>query len=475
MLRILGPAGKACDGVTRRELMRIGALSLFSGVSLPRLLKAREALSAARNGNGRATKARSVILLNLFGGPSHLDMFDVKPDAPAEIRGEFQPIRTSVPGLAICEHLPGIARLMHQATLIRTVSHHFNSHHPYAVLTGFAGGMDGGSGPQPSDHPSMGSVLKYLGVGRTDALGYVFMPDYPGYTQNPRPGAHAGYLGSRYDPLFTRCDPTFERDGSFYDPVTPIGDSLLPGMDELPDITIGRLSRRRSLLEQIDASLARSNLSAPVAAMTDFQRQVFSLLCSSKTRDAFDLDRESDRVRASYGRHLYGSSLLIARRLVEAGTTFVAVNWECGVETHGGHWDMHQNNFGMLRFNLPILDSIVTALVEDLQARGLWESTLVIVTGEMGRMPRVNARAGRDHWPQCGFCLMTGGGIKAGMVYGSSDKQGAYPVDHPVSPGDIVATVYQLLGVDPQTTVPDLSGRPIPISHGGEPIWDVLA
>ncbi len=471
MLRIASRSTKVCDGISRRELIRVGALSLFPGLTLPRLLQA----ESSQPRRGQAGRAKSVILLNLFGGPSHVDTFDMKPAAPDGIRGEFRPIRTSVAGVQVCEHLPRTARLMHRATLIRTVTHRFNSHHPYAVLSGFAGGKDGGGGPSPTDHPSMGAVLQYLGRCRNDAPGYVFMPAYPGYTQNPRPGAHAGYLGRQYDPLFTLCNPRFERPGSFYDPVVPIGESLLPGLDALPEMTVDRLDRRRSLVQQIDRGVARLIASRAMDGMTGFQRQALSLLMSSKTRDAFDLSREPVAMRQRYGRHLYGSSLLIARRLVEAGSTFIAVNWECGVETHGGHWDMHQNNFGMLRFNLPILDQIVAALLEDLDARGLLESTLVIVTGEMGRTPRINARAGRDHWPQCGFCLLFGGGVKSGMVHGASDGHGAYPKDYPVTPGDLVATIYSLLGVDPHTMVPDQLGRPIAITHGGRPIVDVIA
>ena len=469
MLRVIGPGSSACDGISRRELMRVGALSLFPGMTMPRLLQAADKAPATR-----PAKAQSVILLNLFGGPSHLDMFDMKPDAPSEIRGEFKPIATSIPGLKICEHLPKTAKLMHRATLIRTVTHHYNSHHPYAVLSGFAGGKDGGGGPQPTDHPSMGSVCQYSALGRKDVPGYVFMPAYPGHSQNPRPGAHAGYLGRRYDPLFTRCDPKFERSGSFYDPVEPIGTSLPPSLEALPGLTVNRLDRRHSLLGQVGRAFTKSIASPVMESMNDYQRQAFTLLTSGRTRDAFDTAKEPLYIQERYGRHLYGTSMLAARRLVEAGTTFVAITWECAVETHGGHWDMHQNNFGMLRFQLPLLDQVCAALIEDLAQRDLLDSTLVVVTGEMGRTPKVNGKAGRDHWPSCCFCLLAGGGVKSGMVFGASDKHGGYPIDRPVSPGDLVATIYQLLGVDPEMEIHDLSGRPVGISHGGKPIWDVI-
>jgi uncharacterized protein (DUF1501 family) len=271
------------------------------------------------------------------------------------------------------------------------------------------------------------------------------------------------------------CDPQFERKGSFYDPVQPTGAPFLPSLDAVPDVTAARLDDRRSLLEQVNRTTAQLEASRSTDGLSHFQREAFALLTSEKTRAAFDLSHEPAELRERYGRHLYGSSMLVARRLVEAGTTFVAVNWECAAETHGGHWDMHENNFGMLRSHLPVLDQIYSALVDDLRSRGLLDSTLVIVMGEMGRTPRVNAKAGRDHWPQCGFCLMTGGGTKQGSVFGSTDKHAAYPVDHPVSSGDIAATIYQLLGVDPHRTVPDLSGRPVHIAHEGNPVWDVIA
>jgi hypothetical protein len=207
--------------------------------------------------------------------------------------------------------------------------------------------------------------------------------------------------------------------------------------------------------------------------MNQFQRKAIELLTSSRARAAFDLGREPAQVRAAYGPSLFGTSLLIARRLVEAGVTFVGVTTE---SRGAGHWDSHEKNFSMLKtFNLPNLDQIASALIEDLNRTGLLDSTLVVIMGEMGRAPRVNGKAGRDHWPQCGFALLLGGGTKEGFVLGASDKSGASPTESPVSPGDLVATMYHLLGVDSQLSVPDLTGRPIPISHGGRPITQILA
>jgi hypothetical protein len=475
MLRLLGTPTHACDGLTRRELLRAGGLTLFGGMTLPRFLRA-----AAEQPARSPARARAVILLNLFGGPSHLDTFDMKPAAPPEIRGEFQPIPTSVPGLRICEHLPQVARLMHRACLIRTVSHRYNSHNPYAVLTGFDGGSDRENYfAKPTDHPSIGSVCQYLGaIRRGDLPSYVCLPAVPGYSQGlRRAGPYGGYLGKQYDPLFSTCNPTFEKefdqDQAAYDPIPPFGAPVLPSLEVSADLTTQRLRGRRTLLGQLDGQLARLEAARAPDGLGYFQRQAFTLLTSSRARAAFDLAREPAKLRERYGNNLFGSSLLVARRLVEAGVTFVAVHTE---SRGGGHWDSHEKNFHMLKkFLLPMVDQVYPALIEDLEARGLLESTLVVVMGEMGRTPRVNARAGRDHWPQCGFSLLTGGGVKAGLVYGTSDKQGAYPLDRPVSMGDLAATIYQLLGVDPTATVPDFTGRPVSIAHGGAPVWEVLA
>ena len=476
MLRILGHARSGCDRVSRREALTVGGLSMFGGVTLPNLLRASEHVAVPgavpRLPSG---PAKSVILVNLFGGPPHQDMFDLKPKAPEKIRGEFSPTATSVPGLQICELMPNIARIIDRATLIRTYSHRYNSHNPYNVLTGFDGGNDRENYfAKRTDHPGMGAVLQYLNMGATDVPRYVSMPAFPGYTQSlRRAGPYGGYLGARYDPLFTVCDPKVERESKGdYDPVVAYGQPQLPSLDELPSITADRLDRRKSLLSQIDEKVSLLDRSRAADSMTSFQKQVFQILTGSKTRLAFDLDQEPDKVRDRYGRHLWGSSLLIARRLVEAGTTFTTIHWESKGKQH---WDLHGNNFGMLRSHLPQLDQMVPALISDLEDRGLLDSTLVVVMGEMGRTPMVNAKAGRDHWPQCGFSLLFGGGTKRGFVLGKTDNRAAYPVDRPVSAGDMVATIYHQLGANSALTVPDLSHRPIPISHGGEPVYEVIA
>jgi hypothetical protein len=472
MLSILGHGARLCDGITRREALRVGGLSLFAGMSLPRLLQA-SAATPSRRGT-----AKSVILFNLLGGPSHMDMFDMKPDAPVEVRGEFRPIRTSLPGLDVCEHLPRTARWMHRAALIRTVTHNYNAHNPLALMTGFAGGANGQIFAARSDPPDIGAVCQYLGMGPPDLPGAVCMPCYPGWGEGiRRPGPYGGWLGSQYDPLFTLCSPTFERQPrrNYYDPVPPLGDPQLPGLQALPDVNPVRLEGRRSLLSQVDASFRAAESSRAVERMGRLQDRAFALISSGKARAAFDVSREPQRLRERYGRTLTGSSMLVARRLVEAGVPFISVHAEIFGNT-GHSYDMHENNFGMLRnHNLPILDRAFTALVEDLDVRGLLDSTLVVVMGEMGRSPRVNAAAGRDHWPQCGFSLLTGGGIREGTVWGASDRIAAYPTRNPVSPADLVATIYHLLGIDPHLLLPDPTGRPMPIAHGGEPIRGVIA
>lgn len=476
MLRVLGPSTQLCDSVPRREMMRVGGLTLFGGLagfSVPHLLAATQQKPPGRS----RARAKSIILFNLLGGPSHIDMFDMKPNAPSEVRGEFRPISTSVPGLQICEFLPQIARLMHKATLVRTFSHDYNSHDPFVIMTGYTD-ENNFSQAMPTDPPDVGAICQYLGLGPSDLPSAVCLPGHPGAGQNSRRrGPYGGFLGQEYDPLFARSEPTFDREPKFknYDPVMPRGEPKLPSLEDIPEVTVDRLNQRRSLLAQFDMGLRALDDSGAFHSMNRFQKQAIGLLTSSRAREAFDLSREPHTMRERYGRNLFGASLLAARRLVEAGVPYVSVHQE--IYAHYGHaYDMHQNNFGMLRdFNLPLLDTVVPALIGDLQERGLLETTLVIVMGEMGRTPRVNRFAGRDHWPQCGFSLLFGGGVKQGYVHGRTDKYAATPTSKPVSPADFIATLYHLLGVDPNRTIHDLSGRPIPIGHGGRPVEEIVA
>ena len=471
MLRVLGHPTAACDGITRRELLRAGSLAALvagSGGLRPPLAQARET-PALRRG-----PAKAVILIDLFGGPSHIDTFDPKPDAPEGIRGEFGTISTALPGVRVCEHLPLLARRLDRLAVVRSVSHKYNSHNPYGVMTGFDGGHDQTDyHAKPTNHPSVPSVCQYFGVGRGhDLPGYVMLPAFPGYSQGlRRAGPYGGYLGPRWDPVFSTADATSgadtSADNNFYNPHVK-----LPGEPRLPklegDLTLDALHTRRTLVEQLEAKSAAIDARGHTAR----RDAAFDLLLSPKAKSAFDLAREPLKLRERYGRDLFGQSVLLARRLVESGVTFVTIHTEA---KPNGHWDTHENNFNMLRhLLLPFLDRSLSALIDDLSDRGMLEDTLVVVTGDMGRTPKVNGKAGRDHWPQCGFCLFAGGGTKPGVIHGTTDKIAAFPADHPVSAGDLVATVYHLVGVDPEGMVPDYLNRPQHISHGGKPVSGIL-
>jgi hypothetical protein len=470
MLRVLGHSNAACDGLTRRDLLRAGIL--FPGTAAVSAARATAAGAAAVPGKSAAAKA--VILLDLFGGPSHIDTFDPKPNAPEGIRGEFGTIATALPGVRICEHLPLLAKRLNRLAVVRSVTHKYNSHNPYGVMTGFDGGHDQTDYfARPTNHPSVPSVCQYFGVGRgKDLPGYVILPASPGYTQGlRRAGPYGGYLGPRFDPVFGTADAHVGKDTSeirdFYShTVTPQGEPRLPKIDG--GLTLDALNRRRSLVEQLEAQAAAIEAGAHASR----RDAAFNLLLSPKAKTAFDLEREPLKLRERYGRDLFGSSVLLARRLVEAGVTFVSIHTEA---KPNGHWDTHENNFNMLRHVLlPFLDRSLSTLIDDLTERGLLDSTLVVVTGDMGRTPKVNGKAGRDHWPQCGFCLFAGGGTKPGVVHGATDKIAAFPTDHPVSAGDLVATMYHLVGVDPEGMVPDHTNRPQHISHGGKPVMGIL-
>ena len=472
------PRQLLCNSVSRRDLLKVGGLSFLSGLMRPELSHAAGPKVVKPSG-----PAKSVILFNLLGGPSQLDMFDMKPGAPVEVRGEFKSIQTSLPGLQICEHLPNIARMMHKATLIRTVTHGYNSHNPLNIMTGWSLGNPAALLPDPNDPPDIGAVCQYLGMAPENMPGAVCLPCYPGWgesSQYPglrRPGPYGGYLGAQYDPLFALCDPTFDRkpDRPYYGTAIAMGEPKMPAADALPDMSRQRLDQRRSILEHIDIGFEQAFQSQSIQQLDRFQQQAFSLLCGSKVREAFDVSQESEELRQTYGRTLFGNSMLVARRLVEAGVPFISVHAENFLPNGSFTYDMHENNFAMLKeHNLPVLDTLLPALVDDLEERGLLDSTLIYVMGEMGRSPKINTKAGRDHWPQCGFCLMIGGGIQQGMEYGTTDAIAAYPASNPVSPADIVATIYQQLGIDPHTTLPDRTGRPLPIAHGGVPIWDII-
>lgn len=502
MLTLLGREKRACDGVTRRDLLRAGTLGLFSGMSLPRLLQAEatnhpqqpaasERLRAATAaGWVRPGKAKHVILLNLFGGPPTQDLFDMKPDAPVEVRGEFKPISTSAPGIQICERLPQMAKWMHRTAIIRSLSREGNDHTPLPMLTGYTGpplpGSKQGLIATRFDPPSMGSVCSYLGLGNQQCPPYVHMPCYIGWGQDwVRAGQYGGFLGKQYDPLTTRCSPSVEKPARYDLPQLVRGTPELPGLE--PGITIDRLRTRRSLLEQLDFGLRHAERDPALTAHNDQVSQAFHLLTSSECRQAFDLSKVGDRERDRYGRTLFGESVLIGRRLIEAGARFVTATYDVfwispGLIAAGARdideqsWDLHWAAFPMMKgVLLPVLDQVYGALMEDLEKSGLIDDTLVVVMGEMGRASKVNSEGGRGHWTACYSCLMSGAGIQGGAVWGASDKRAEFPALHPVSPGDVCATIYECLGIDSHMPVPDAQGRPIPIAHGGRAIRGILA
>jgi hypothetical protein len=477
MITMLGSPRRCCDGLTRRETLTAGALSLFGGAfNLPNLFAA----EARRPADAKPGKAKSVILLNLLGGAATQDMFDLKPDAPAGVRSEFKPIDTTAPGVRICEHLPRMAKWMHRAAVVRSVNHKAGCHNCLPLYTGFEVPQPD-QHPRDSDPPSMGSVCEYLNKRHGEFPAYIFLPCWLGWGQAfRRAGPYAGFLGKRYDPLTAQCQP-FADPGAKPAPGSPalvrgtpfLADSTLP-----EGVTLDRLDRRRSLLQQIDDQLPRAEVEA-AATFDRTRRQAFDLLTSSKVRAAFELKGEEPRLLDRYGRTLFGHSSLIARRLVERGVRFVNVTWDLfwdRIQIDYDAWDTHTKNFPILRDNkLPNLDQTYTALLEDLEARGLLDETLVVLMSEMGRTPRVNGNGGRDHWTFCYAALFAGAGVRGGTVHGASDSQAAYVKDLPVSPADLCATIYHCLGIDPEMTVPDRAGRPVPVAQGGQPVREILA
>lgn len=472
MLTMLGSKRRCCDGITRRETLKVGALSALGGFGLPQMLQAEQ------QGAGRG-KAKSVIVLYLLGGAPTQDMYDMKPDAPSDVRGEFKPIDTSAPGVQVCELMPQTAKWMHKAAVVRSVNHQAGCHNTLPSYTGYEAVLDNITTTKDSYPPSMGSICEYLN--RDPQLpAYVYMPCYLGWGQSiRRPGPYGGFLGKRYDPLYSECDPYVDNppDKMYHSQVLR-GEPYIPHSKLNDGITIDRLDRRRDLLTQIDEGRAQFDSAAAVSDFGQQRQQAWNILTSSNVRDAFDLERESSDLRDRYGRSLFGASALVGRRLVEAGVRFVNVTWDCyweRLKLQYECWDTHERNAGVLRdYNLPQLDLTYSALMEDLEARGMLDETLVVVMSDFGRTPKLNKKAGRDHWTHCYSVLLAGAGIRGGTLYGASDGQAAYPIENPVSTGDICATIYECLGIDPETRVPDRFSRPIEIAHGGRPIRDIL-
>jgi hypothetical protein len=452
-----------CDGLTRRDVLHAGALGL-GGLTLPGLLRMQDTARAAAP---RRATARSVILLFLSGGPSHLDMFDLKPEAPAEIRGTFRPIATRVPGTRLCEHLPHTARLADRYAVVRSVSHP-DGNHPAASYWMMVGSPMTRPAPQHvtmsrEDRPHPGSALSLLLPARRGLPPFVMVPEAISPVGPERPGQHAGFLGAAYDPYRVNSDPN-----------RPDFSPGVLGPD--PRVPAGRLGVRRSLLTQVSRHARYLDESAGARTLDPYYVRAFDLISSPAAQRAFDIGREPAAVRARYGRHIFGQSVLLARRLVEAGVRLVHVNWVRHDHGPGGQgYDSHRDHLRWARTELlPPTDAAFAALVEDLSDRGLLDETLVVLMGEFGRTPRFNREGGRDHWPHCFSVALAGGGVRGGLVYGSSDRIGAYPTSSPVSPQDLTATLYHCLGVDPHTPIYDLQHRPYPLVDG-RPVQGLLA
>lgn len=459
---------RLCDGISRRELIRVGGLSLL-GLSLPQLAWARSRTDHDAEAGASFGKAKNVIFLWLQGGPPQHETFDPKPEAPAEIRGEFKPISTNVPGIQICELLPRTAAIVDKLAIVRSLCTHTDLHDAsgYWVLTGYQyKGRQSREIDRATDWPYLGSVLKMLAPSATlPSYTSVWLPDVMRLNDNVQPaGQTAGFLGFGWDPQRVVCDPA---DPEFH----------IEGLSLPPEIPPLRLSSRQSLLEQVDRHFAGLERGT---TLRDFDRQTqeaFGLLSSGRAKQAFDLSREPEAIRARYGRHKWGQSVLLARRLVEAGAKLVHVNWprEGGDEAVSNPmWDTHAQNADRLQDVLcPQFDVTYTALIEDLEQRGLLSETLVVAIGEFGRTPKINGHGGRDHWGHVFSFALAGAGISGGRVFGSSDRHGAYPRDGRIEPQELTATILHLLGVGHTAMFPDATGRPMHATLG-EPLYGLL-
>jgi Protein of unknown function (DUF1501) len=441
MIEVTSGRYRCCDGLTRRSVLKAGMLA-FGGLGMTDWLR----LEASAQARGRSLADMSVILIWQGGGPSHLDMWDLKPKAPAEFRGNFNPIATNLPGFEVGEHMPHIARVCDKLTVLRSVTHPDSGHESatHFLLTGYPPTND-----IPSNEvPSYGSIVgKELGAKQPG------LPPYAAVPRAPRSSA-AAYLGVEHNPFEALGDPGNEG--------FQVRNLALPG-----GISVDRLEHRRSLLGRIDTIRRDADASGVIKGMDTFTQKVFDMVTSPRVRDAFDLSREDPRMRDRYGRNTWGQSTLLARRLVEAGVRFVTVDM--------GGWDTHGNNFETLKTShLPKFDLAFSALIDDLDQRGRLDDTLVLVWGEFGRTPRINPGAGRDHWPNVFSVVMAGGGLKPGVVLGSSDARAEYPKDRPISPQDVLSTMYRQLGVDQEKSYVNEANRPVQILNLGRPISEII-
>lgn len=435
MLRLHG-----CAGYTRRDMLGLGVVGL-SSLTLPGILRAEREARAGRP----AARAKNVIFIWQQGGPPHQDMWDMKPEAPEGMRGEFSSIATNLPGYRVCELMPLLSQQIHRLCIVRGVNHHIPDHNPASMFML-------GSGNPPSQslkYPSWSAVVKKE------------MPVVPGLPTavaiptEPSEGPGAGFLGSAYQSFALQSDPN---DRSFQ--VRAM--TLPPGIDR------ARFDRRHAFLRESERSFERLVERPDLLTSVDQNyADAHQIILSPRTNQAFQIDQEPDRVRERYGRTKLGQRLLLGRRLIEAGVRFVTISEPVG-------WDTHDNNFVRLRENLPVVDRGVSALLEDLATRGMLDDTLVMMFGEFGRTPRINDKAGRDHWAQAMSIMLAGGGLPAGMVYGATDRNGAFVTEHSHAPADFACTIYSLLGINPAKRYPTPSGQDVAIVTGGTGIAALL-
>lgn len=443
-VRYPGSRHQFCDGQTRRQMLRLGTTGLFTGLTLPRLLQ-----SEALADNASNAKAKACIFLFLEGGPPHQDMWDPKPDAPPEIRGPFQTIATSTPGVFFAEHCQRCSKITNKFTVVRSHSHADNGHMTgyHYVMTGRRAAFADGEHPIPTNElfPSLGSVVSKE-LGSNGSL--------PPYINLPHPmsAGGPGFYGAEHSPFVIEADPSQP-------------DFEVKDLGRVEGLSSVRLDLRQRLLSGLEQQRKRIGRAA---AMSTYYEKAYDLITSPAARKAFNIQAEPAAVRESYGMTQIGQSALLGRRLIEAGCRFV------GIDAPG--WDVHMNCFPSLAGDLiPPADRAFAALLTDLEQRGLLDSTLVVMMGEMGRTPRINAQAGRDHWSMAQCILFAGGGTKPGQIIGATDKQAAAPVSDPISVSDLLRTVCTLLGIDPEKEHPDPLGRPVPIVNGGKVIPGLIA